>query len=143
MLYLDTSVLIALVVPEARTARVQAWAADTEDLFGTSDWALAEMASALSIKQRTGALTEAERGVADRALARFLDENVDVVGLHRADYRTAARMSARPTPPLRAGDALHLAVAERLGALLYTLDDQQAVGGLAHGIDAAVAVPRE
>ena len=28
MLYLDTSVLIALVVPEARTVRVQAWAAD-------------------------------------------------------------------------------------------------------------------
>jgi predicted nucleic acid-binding protein len=142
MLYLDTSLLTALVVPEPRSQRVRAWAEGVDDAFATSDWALAELASALSIKQRTGDLTQAGRGVADRVLARFIEENVEVLGVHRADFRTAARLSAQPEPPLRAADALHLAVAARHGAVLHTLDDQQAVAGLAHGIDAVVPVPR-
>jgi|1186.fasta_scaffold140167_3 predicted nucleic acid-binding protein len=142
MLYLDTSLLTALIVPEPRSHRARAWAEGVDDVFATSDWTLTEMASALSIKQRTGALTQAGRGVADRVLARFIDENVEVVAVHRADYRTAARLSAQPTPPLRAADALHLAVAARHAAVLHTLDDQQAAGGRAHGIDAVVPVPR-
>lgn len=98
------------------------------------------MASALSVKQRTGELTERDRAVADRALARFLDENVEIVAVLRADYRGAASMSAHPRPPLHAADALHLAVTARLGAVLHTLDEQQATGGRAHGIQAVVTV---
>lgn len=142
MRYLDTSVLIALVTAESRSARLRAWAEGVPDVLATSDWAVTEAASALSIKQRSGHLTEVERSVADRALARFIDENVEVLGVHRADYRAAARLAARPVPPLRAADALHLAVAARLGALVHTLDDQQAAGALAHGIDAVIPVPR-
>ncbi|MGY1840270.1 MULTISPECIES: type II toxin-antitoxin system VapC family toxin [unclassified Modestobacter] len=142
MLYLDTSVLIALVTAEPRSVALRGWAAAADDVFVTSDWALTEVASGLSIKQRTGALTEGDRVVVDRALSRFLAENVEVVGVHRGDFRTAARLSARPTPPLRAADALHLAVAARHGAVLHTLDDQQAAGAQAHDIDAVVPVPR-
>ncbi|MCZ2826664.1 MULTISPECIES: type II toxin-antitoxin system VapC family toxin [unclassified Modestobacter] len=142
MLYLDTSVLIALVTAEPRSAALRDWAEAVDDVFVTSDWSLTEVASGLSIKQRTGALTERERAVVERALARFLAENVEVVGVHRVDYRTAARLSAQPTPPLRAADALHLAVADRHGAVLHTLDDQQAAGARAHDIGAVVPVPR-
>ncbi|WP_299959207.1 type II toxin-antitoxin system VapC family toxin [uncultured Modestobacter sp.] len=142
MLYLDTSVLIALVTAEPRSAALRSWAAAVDDVLVTSDWSLTEAASGLSIKQRTAVLTEVERLVVDRALSRFLAENVEVVGVHRADYRTAARLSARPTPPLRAADALHLAVAARHDAVLHTLDDQQAAGARAHDIGAVVPVPR-
>lgn len=143
MLYLDTSLLASLVVNEPRSARARTWAAEADDPFMTSDWGLAEVTSALSIKQRTGVLSDGDRAVAERVLARFLDENVEVVAVQRADYRTAASLSARPLPPLRAADALHLAVAARHGAVLHTLDDGQATGGRAHGIDVVVTVPKE
>lgn len=142
MLYLDASVLIALVTAEPRSAALRKWAAAVDDVFVTSDWALTEAASVLSIKQRTGALTAGERAVVERGLARFLAEDVEVVAVHRVDHRTAARLSAQLTPALCAADALHLAVADRHGAVLHTLDDQQAAGAQAHDIGAVVPVPR-
>lgn len=141
--YLDTSLLVALVVTEPRSARVTSWAAEIDGDLMTSDWALAEASSALSIKQRTGELTGPTRAVADRALSRFLGENVEVVAVQRADLRAAAGLSAHLLPPLRAADALHLAVAARHGAVLTTLDDGQAAGGRAHGIKAVVPVERQ
>ena len=59
MIYLDTSVAVALLVPEPRTADVQAWFAGLAEATIGSDWLLAEFASAIAIKQRRSELSDA------------------------------------------------------------------------------------
>jgi predicted nucleic acid-binding protein len=86
-----------------------------------SAWTLTEMASVGGIKRRTGAI-EAE--VCRQALAnfqRFASTYLNTVEIEPADFRTAAVLIDSPTP-LRASDALHLAIARRLGARLLSLD---------------------
>ena len=55
MLYIDTSVLVAALTNESRTAEMQNWLASQrpEDLM-ISDWVMTEFSAALSIKVRTG-----------------------------------------------------------------------------------------
>lgn len=142
MLYLDSSLLVPLVLTEPSSPKAKSWLSDVEDELVTSIWARVEVASALSIKQRTGTLAEGGRAIAERALGRLLDEEIEVVPVQRADFEAAERMAARPVPPLRAADALHIAVAARVGATVHTLDQAQAVASRAHGVDAVVTVPK-
>jgi len=60
MLYVDTSVLVALCTNEARTADVVNWYAACADELASAAWCVTEFASALGIKQRTGQLTESQ-----------------------------------------------------------------------------------
>jgi uncharacterized protein with PIN domain len=55
MLYLDTSLLVAVLTKEAETGRLQCWLGQQpiKDLT-VSDWVATEFSSALSIKLRTG-----------------------------------------------------------------------------------------
>ncbi len=56
MIYVDTSVLVPLFVNEPLSSAVGDWyARETETLVATA-WCVTEFASALGIKQRTGAL---------------------------------------------------------------------------------------
>lgn len=57
MVYLDTSVAVALFIPEANMARIKKWFAAAPDLIVSADWIVTEFASALSIKQRRGDIT--------------------------------------------------------------------------------------
>ena len=60
MLYVDTSVLVALCTNEAKTADVVNWYAACTDELASAAWCVTEFASALGIKQRTGQLTESQ-----------------------------------------------------------------------------------
>lgn len=142
MLYLDASLLTALVSSEARSERSRLWLNEQEDNLLGSEWGLTEVASALSIKQRTGTITAPDRARADRLLDELVERVVPVSTVTPADFSAAARMCAKPFPPLRAADALHLAIAVRHDATLHTLDEGQAAAGRAHGIDAVITVER-
>ena len=62
MLYLDTSLLVAVLTHEARTAEMQEWlAAQAVDELIVSDWVVTEFSSALSVKVRTAQLSPAHR----------------------------------------------------------------------------------
>ena len=58
MLYVDTSVLVALCTNEAKTAAVAKWYGACTDELASAAWCVTEFASAMGIKQRTGQLTE-------------------------------------------------------------------------------------
>ena len=89
----------------------------------TSRWSVVELSSALSIKVRRAELLQ-ERAV---ALAQRFDalvrSQVRLLPVASADYDHAAAMCRNAASGLRAGDALHLAVASRARAShLITLD---------------------
>lgn len=114
-IYLDTSVLVALLCPEPETAYVRPWFShsDAADVV-SSPWSRSELFSALSVKQRKQQL---DQGKAAQARAKGLEilattRCVDVV---TADFDLAAQWCTDAASGLRAPDALHLAVAQRSG----------------------------
>lgn len=123
MLYLDTSLLVAALTPEARTDDIQQWLADQSlDELYISDWVITEFSSALSIKLRAENLTETHRAEALAGFTSLVEDSFGVLPVAREDFRTAAHFADQAGIGLRAGDALHLAIASAHGATLCTLD---------------------
>lgn len=79
------------------------------------------MTSIGGIKQRTGALPSETRQQALANFQRFASRHLGMTEIEPVDFRTAAVFIETPTA-LRAADALHLAVARRLGARIASLD---------------------
>jgi predicted nucleic acid-binding protein len=125
VVYLDTSVLVALVASEPDAPSVKRWlaAADAAPPY-SSDGCVPEVASALSLKVRTGQLDERQADAAWQAFGAACDGLLDLLRVQAADYTTAAQMCRLPKAGLRAGDALHLAVALRSGCDALLAFDQ-------------------
>lgn len=90
------------------------------------------MASALSLKVRTGTLTVEQRDDAADVWRRW-NESFALLPVERQRFHDAARFAARHELALRAGDALHLAVAAARGCTLVTLDERLAKAGREFG----------
>jgi predicted nucleic acid-binding protein len=123
MIYVDTSVIVALLTVEPRTQNVIAWYAVLRDTPTCSDWLLTEFSSALSIKLRTGQITEANAKRVRKEFELLTEGGLRIVQVSREAFRYAAEMVKSHDHTLRSGDSLHLAVALELGATyMATLD---------------------
>ncbi|MBK1631858.1 hypothetical protein CKO31_14150 [Thiohalocapsa halophila] len=61
MAYVDTSVLLALFLNEAKTADAWSWLdRQASDATTVSDWTLTEISSALSVKRRMSMLDDSD-----------------------------------------------------------------------------------
>jgi predicted nucleic acid-binding protein len=84
-----------------------------------------EFSSALSLKVRVGELTAEQQG---RVLAQWAEfrQATLILGIDALVFEQAALIANRHALGLRAGDALHLAVASAAGCTLVTLDNRMA-----------------
>lgn len=135
MIYIDTSALVAVLTTEPDYERVSDWLANARESFATSGWVAAEFAAALSIKVRRGEIGAVIR---DGALQQFTERTTESfvsLPIGPGEFRLAAEFGGAHVLGLRAGDALHLAVARSGGVQLATLDRIQAEAGRKLGID--------
>jgi hypothetical protein len=122
MLYLDTSVLVAGLTAEPETGRIQQWLSQLSETITVSDWVVTEFSAALSIKLRTRQIDAPQRARSLALFSEFYEGRAAILAVQGAAFRLAARFADQYAPGIRAGDALHLAVAFDAGATLCTLD---------------------
>jgi predicted nucleic acid-binding protein len=111
MIYVDTSAVVALLVGEVSTPAVVEWyEAESRPLIA-GDWLVTEMASALALKVRTHQITQALADAAWDEFEYLTAGGLQLVALSRDTFTQAAAMVRSSSDGLRAGDALHLALA--------------------------------
>jgi hypothetical protein len=138
MPYVDTSIIIAALIEEERSGDADGILGDPGNPVWISDWTVTEAASALALKVRHGTIRERNQQAARHRLEILVRKSLRHVALEPFDFRRAAALCDHHALNLRAGDALHLAIAERIGVELVTFDTVQAAAGAALGIAARV-----
>ena len=125
MFYLDTSFLVPYFVSEDSSERVEKFLRSAKDELAVSAWTATEFVSALGLKVRTKQL---DRQAASAALATFREvgeSHFNVLAVTLGDFRAASVYLQEWDLGLRAGDALHLAIAKSNGIRkLLTLDEK-------------------
>lgn len=138
-LYLDASLLVALLTNDPLTARADALLRSRTPVLVVSDFAAAEFASAVARRVRMQELTaeEARHGFSyfDAWVARAT-QRADTTA---ADVRAADAFLRRLDLALRTPDALNIAIAQRVGATLATFDAKMASSARALGTEVAAA----
>jgi uncharacterized protein len=131
--YLDASILVSLFTVDTLTARADAALRERSPLLMVSDFAAAEFASAMARRVRMQVITADEaRAVFDAWIAR----TTTLISMTSADVTAAAGFLRRLDLALRTQDALHIAIAQRVGAALFTFDQQMASAARALGTNA-------
>lgn len=135
MIYCDTSLLVAALVLEERSAQVKSWLRErTVGELCISTWTVTEVSAALALKLRTGTLpAESRPDVLTQWRAMQVDQLISIAVPHEA-FDLAARFCDMNGSVTRAGDALHLAVASLGGLALATLDERMREGAEAVGV---------
>ncbi|MFN3473968.1 MAG: type II toxin-antitoxin system VapC family toxin [Blastomonas sp.] len=139
MQYLDTSVLVALLCREPKSAEVVTWFYGL-DAGGVaiSQWSLVEFAGALSLKIRMRSIADSDAHMAKAMLNDMLEGMLQVLPLVGKDFDDAAGFCADWDLNLRGPDALHLAITARLGICLATFDRHQFAAAQHFGIAATI-----
>ncbi len=125
---------MAAVTKEAKTRPAALWLEDTDasQLF-ISDWVVTEVSSALSIKLRTGQLSELGRSEALASFRQLVQFSLTILPVRRAHFQKASSYADQYQLGLRGADALHLAIAANHGATVCTLDQRLSAAGAALG----------
>ena len=124
MIYLDTSIIVPLVITEDSSAVVEAMILKVKPgELATSLWTQIELGSFVARKLRMGELSAADAEAVRRELRKILDESFRLLSPTAADFATATKFLDIPKTGLRAGDAFHLAIAANHDAKkIWSLD---------------------
>ena len=136
MLYIDTCVLLAVLMPEVHSAAATALFAEARVPLAISSWSVTELHSALGLKVRTRALNQAQAEAVLQGFEHSLAPGLLMLELEPQDFRNANACLRGWTTALRAADALHLAIASGRGATLCSLDAPFVLAAQQLGLDA-------
>lgn len=135
MRYVDTSVLMAYLIPESGSGAAEAFMLSVGEPLAISTWSEVELLSALGLKLRTKQLSEL---AADRVLdtySRIVSPCLHRIAVEDSHHRQAVMLLDGWRTALRAGDGLHLAIAKAHSATVFTFDRVMANAGAALGVD--------
>jgi predicted nucleic acid-binding protein len=124
--YLDASVLVALLTDDPLTSRADAFMRTEKPVLVVSDFAAAEFASAIARRVRTGEITSDEARVGFSAFDAWTARATRREQTQAADVSAAEAFLRRLDLNLRTADALNIAIAQRVGAALLTFDEKMA-----------------
>jgi predicted nucleic acid-binding protein len=124
VLYFDSSFLVPLVLEESTSDRIAAFVRGLPiEELSTSHWTRVEFSSLIAREVRMGGLDVDAAGLADAQFESMVEELFAVALPDGEDFNLARRYLAKFETGLRAGDALHLAIASnRHARAIYTLD---------------------
>ncbi len=141
--YLDTSVVVSLLWYDSHTPTAEAIMAELAAQRGpapfVSDHAGAEFAATVGRLVRMAAMTKQEATDLFALFDAWIAREVEWVLATPADLARATDWMRRLDLTLRAPDAIHLALAERLGATLVTFDAGMALAARRLGVPVAAA----
>jgi hypothetical protein len=142
MLYFDTSFLVPLILPEATSERIAAFVGTLPaGQFAVSHWTRVEFSSLIAREVRMGGLRAPAAAQADARFEAMLDESFSVLLPNAADFGLAKHYLGQFDAGLRAGDALHLAIARNHGAsVIYSLDQTLLKAARILGLSASIGI---
>jgi predicted nucleic acid-binding protein len=132
--FFDASALVPMLIQEAKSAAIDTLVDGLDERPIVCDFAAGEVASALTRLVRMGALTSqiAQSRLNDFDAWRAGDtQGIDVLN---TDVLQASAFVRQFDLGLRMPDALHLAIAQRSGLPLLTLDERMVKAGAALGV---------
>ena len=123
MIYVDTSIFVALCTSEPKSDAVDKWHNNSSAKMISSTWAFTEFSSALSLKVRTNQITEQQSREAWKKFDTLCQNDIELLPIESKTYYSAGILVIDGKSNLRAGDALHLAAAKAFKAKsIITLD---------------------
>jgi predicted nucleic acid-binding protein len=142
MLYFDTSFLAPLVLPEATSDRVAKFISRLPVAKLTSShWARVEFSSLLAREVRMDSLRPEIASEADVRFERLLEDSFLVLLPNVEDFNRAKEFLGNHKSGLRAGDALHLAIARNHRAeVIYSLDKTMVKAGKGLGLPLSTGI---
>jgi predicted nucleic acid-binding protein len=132
--YFDASLIVSLFIQDGFTARADRYLSSGLPLPCVSDFAAAEFASAVNRLVRMKQLDADAGRAAFSAFDAWLGTGVRRIDTQGADIQSAETFLRRLDLPLRAPDALNIALADRAGAALATFDVAMAASATALGV---------
>jgi len=132
--YLDTSLLVAFFAADAHSNRAARLIGESDGLF-LSDFAAAEFSSALAGLHRMGRLETAHAHSAFADFDAWTSRSCRRVETTSQDMTFAEGAMRRLDLSLRTPDALHIAMAHRLGVPLATFDLRMATDARRLGVE--------
>ena len=132
--YVDASVLVALLTEDPLTARADMLLRDKRSEIVLSDFAGAEFASVIARRVRMGDHTADDARAAFVTLELWSSTVSYFIETTSADIRVATNYLRRLDVTPRAPDAINIAIAERAGAALATFDAKMIVAARRLGL---------
>lgn len=120
--YLDASVIVALFIEDKLSSRAGSYLRAIDDVVVVSDFAAAEFASAVARRVRMGEVAERDGRIAFANFDIWTERAAARVETVHADMIAAGAMLRRLDLTLRTPDALNIAIAQRMAAVLATFD---------------------
>jgi len=142
VLYFDTSFLAPLIFPEATSQKIARFVRQLPvEEFTVSHWTRMEFSSLIAREVRIGGLDVQAASMADARFEAMLQESFSVLLPNSDDFSLAKHYLGRFETGLRAGDALHLAVANNhRAAVIYSLDKKLVKAGKILGLPVHMGV---